>query len=585
MNAARSAVVTLTALVIVLFGSRSVQVQQLPQVERDKAEGYSPLGFEDLRAHEQAFPGNPNSLEVFRASAGKYWIFRGVAYRGGEPRGNAWASLGPLSTTEGGASGTGSFSGRVSALAISPTCTINGPCRLWVGAAGGGVWRTDEGMRTDDLGWRWIGHGLGTNSIGSLALDPNDDSGDTIYVGTGETNSPQNSGAGTGLYRSTDGGDHWTRVGTNILDTAVSPAPIDFTSTRGIGSVAIDPGNPRIIYVGTTTAMLGMTAVRGGQSQVTGYPQPRLGLYKTTDAGATWTLIWTPPLAPVVPPNPNATPGQGDTMIGVRSIKLDPRDPHIVYVSAWNNAIHRVAAKFEGGDTAFKPVFAMPDASRFQDLAMFDLTEYRGHTRIYVYNGTLNGSGQQLFRLDNADVAAAKLVSGSGANLVNSGEWQALTSTDPAEVGSVSFNICGSQCFYDLVVAVPPQPSRHGGDRRRAEQPLAPTPSGRPTAVARSSRCPATRRRSRAAATLTCGPSCSTRAIPTLSSSAATAASCATTARSAISRAAAPASSHCWPPAAPCCPNRRTRSSSSTAACRRCSSTTSRRTLARRCSA
>ena len=453
MNAARIAAVTLAVLV----AGRAVHVQQLPPIEREKKpEGYSPLGFEDLRAHEQAFPGDPASLAVFKAAAGKYWVFRGVAYRGNEARGNVWASLGPLSTSEGGASGTGNFSGRVSALAISPTCALEGPCRLWVGAAGGGVWRTDEGMRTDDLGWRWIGHGLGTNSIGALTLDPNDEAGNTIYVGTGETNSQQNSGAGTGLYRSTDGGDHWTRVATNILDTAVSPSPIDFTSTRGISSVAIEPGNPRIMYVGTTTAMLGMTAVRGGQSQITGYPQPRLGLYKTTDAGATWTLIWTPPLDPVIPPNPHATPGQGDTMIGVRSIKLDPRDPHIVYVSAWNNAIHRFAPKFEGGDAVFKPVFAMPSAGRFQDLAMFDLTEYRGHTRVYVYNGTADGGGQQLYRLDNADVAAAKLVSGSGANVLNSGEWQAMSSTDPSEVGSVSFNICGSQCFYDLVVAVPP---------------------------------------------------------------------------------------------------------------------------------
>src|SRR5678810_1286645 len=103
--------------------------------------------------------------------------------------------------------------------------------------------------------------------------------------------------------------------------------------------------------------MLGMTAVRGGQSQRTGYPQPRLGLYKTSDGGSTWSLIWTPPLDPVVPPNPNATPGQGDTMIGVRSIKLDPRDSRIVYASAWNNAIHRSAPKLEGGDGSFKPVF------------------------------------------------------------------------------------------------------------------------------------------------------------------------------------------------------------------------------------
>ncbi len=441
----------------ILLAVRVVHVEsQAPQDGNEKPDNFSPLAFEDLRAYEQAYPEMPGSLAVVRASATKYWIFRGIAYRGAQAHGSAWTSLGPLSTSAGGASGTGNFSGRISALAISPICAVNGPCRLWAGTAGGGVWRSEDAMRTDDLNWRWIGQGLGTNSIGSLALDPNDPNGDTIYVGTGETNSPQNSGAGTGLYRSTDGGDHWTRVSTNILDTTVASTPIDFTSTRGIGSIAIEPGNPRTIYVGTTTAMLGMTAVRGGQSQTTGYPQPRVALYKTADAGATWTLAWTPPLDPVIPANPHAIVGQGDTMIGVRSIKLDPRDPRIVYATAWNNAIHRSAPSLENGDASFKPVFAIQGFGRFQDLAMFDLTVTRGHTRMYAYNGTLSTAAQGLFRLDNADVPASKLVTGGGVDLSNTGAWVGLTSGDTSQTGSLSRSLCSSQCFYDLVVAVPP---------------------------------------------------------------------------------------------------------------------------------
>lgn len=448
----------LVVALLVVASAAHVFVQQPSTVPRDeKPENYSPLGFEDLRAYEHAFPGLPGSVEVARASAARYWVFRGVAYRGMQPNGAAWISLGPSSATEGGASGSGNFSGRVAALAISPTCTLNGPCRLWVGAAGGGVWRTDDAMHPDDPKWRWIGEGLGTNNIGSLLVDPNDESGNTIYVGTGETNSPQNSGAGTGLYRSTDGGDRWTRVSTNITDTAVSPTAIDFTSTRGIGSIAIEPGNPQVIYVATTTAMFGMTAVRGGQSQVTGYPQPRVGLYKTENGGGSWSLIWVPPLEPAIPVNPNRTPGQGDTMIGVRWVKLDPRDPKIVYATAWNNAIHRSAPSLENGDASFKPVFAIVERAGFQDLAMFDLTERHGHTRIYVYNGTASTASQGLYRLDNADVPAAELVSGAGINVANTSAWIALSSNDPGQEGSTSRAICSSQCFYDLVVAVPPQ--------------------------------------------------------------------------------------------------------------------------------
>ena len=445
----------LVVVLLVVAAATDVFVQQPAPGEAMKPDKFSPLGFDDLRAYEQAFPGLPGSVEVARASAARYWVFRGVAYRGAQPGGGAWISLGPSSTAEGGASGTGNFSGRVSALAISPTCALHGPCRLWVGTAGGGVWRSDDAMHPEDVGWRWIGEGLGTNNIGSLLLDPNDDTGNTIYVGTGETNSPQNSGAGTGLYRSTDGGDRWTRVATNIVDPVVSPSAIDFTSTRGIGSIAIEPGNPRVIYVATTTAMLGMTAVRGGQSQVTGYPQPRVGLYKTENGGDTWSLIWVPPLAPASPPNPDRTVGQGDTMIGVRWVKLDPRNSKIVYATAWNNAIHRSAPSLENGDAAFKPIFAIVGRGGFQDLAMFDLTESRGHTRIYVYNGTAATETQWLYRLDNADVAATNLVTGSGASVANTGAWIALTSNEDTEAASLSRAICGSQCFYDLVVAVP----------------------------------------------------------------------------------------------------------------------------------
>jgi hypothetical protein len=449
------ALLSITGLTLAQSGRAVPRGTPSVRAELPAAEHYSPLGFYDLLAYQQAYPGTVGSALVRQADAAKYWVYQGVARQGiGSETRAAWISLGPETTLDE-PSGGETVSGRVSALAISPQCTRRGACRLWVGTAGGGVWRTDKAMHQTDPEWRWVGHGLGTNSIGSLAIDPGDRSGNTIYVGTGETNQPNNSGAGTGLYRSTDGGDRWTRIPTMITDPVVGPSPIDFTATRGIATIAIDPARPQTVYVGTASAMLGMTGVRGGQTQTTGYPQPRVGLYKTDDRGGTWTLIWTPPLDPVIPPNPNIGIGVGDTMFGVRLARLDPRDSSIVYATAWNNAIHRSAPSLEGGDASFKPVFAILGGGRFRDLAMFDLTVRSGRTRMYVYNGTEAVAPQALYRLDNADVAASTLVSGSGTALANTSAWQKLSSDDSSSPGLTSRRICGSQCFYDLVVAVP----------------------------------------------------------------------------------------------------------------------------------
>jgi hypothetical protein len=413
---------------------------------------FSPLGFDALQAYIRAFPAAVGTPPAAFAPVSPYWVYKGVAYRGAQVIGNSWTTFGPLTT----AAGTHNISGRVSALAIDPNCTTGGRCRLWVGTAGGGVWRSEDAMNTSDVGWRWISQGLATNNIGSLTVDSNDSSGSTIYVGTGETNTPQNSGAGTGLYKSVDGGDTWTRISTMITDPVVQAAPIDFTLTRGISTVVIVPGQAQTMYVATSTAMLGMTAVRGGQAQVTGYPQPRPGLYKTTDGGATWTLLWVPPLDPVILPNPNAAVGQGDTMIGVRHVVLDPRHSDIVYAAAWNNGIFRSAPSIEGGDASFKMVFAIVARVGFQDLAMFDLTISKGHTRMYAYNGTLVTTTQGFYRLDNADVPASQLVSGDGANATNASAWVSLSSTNNNSPGILSSAICTQQCFYDLVVKVPP---------------------------------------------------------------------------------------------------------------------------------
>jgi hypothetical protein len=293
------------------------------------------------------------------------------------------------------------------------------------------------------------------NTVGALALDPNDASDNTLLVGTGEGDFSYTSGASSGLYRTTDGGETWKRLHTIIVDPVISPNPIDFTATRGVGRIAVKPGDPNVIYIGTTYAMQGMTAVRGGQDVLTGHPQARVALYRSNDGGNTWTLAWIPPVKSAFVSGSDVAPGTSEVMEGVKDIQFDPLDSGTVYVTAFNNAIHRSSPKLDG-DANFRPVFALINYDpQTTALAEFTLTVKNGHTRIYAGNGVFDTTQQGLFRLDNANVPAATLVNPGVLPLTNSAAWQALTSSDPSQPGATSLAYCGGQCGYDQVLTVP----------------------------------------------------------------------------------------------------------------------------------
>ena len=138
--------------------------------------------------------------------------------------------------------------GRTTSLTLAPTC-LPGDCRLWITPAGGGIWRTNDAT-VDDPTWKYLGGPLAINSAGAVSLDPNDRSGNTLYVGTGEANTC-GSGcvAGAGLYRSTDGGDTWS-----------GPLGRKPLGGKGIGQIIVRPGDRDTIYAATTTALRGMSS-------------------------------------------------------------------------------------------------------------------------------------------------------------------------------------------------------------------------------------------------------------------------------------------------------------------------------------
>ncbi|HEY2636761.1 MAG TPA: hypothetical protein VGI54_05175, partial [Solirubrobacteraceae bacterium] len=122
-------------------------------------------------------------------------------------------------------------SGRVTALAVDPACAP-GNCRMWVAAAGGGIWRTNDALATHPA-WTPPPGDLPTNAFGSLYYDA---AHDTLYAGSGEPNGSSDSEAGLGLFKSTNGGASWSLV----------PGSAAVATNRSIGAIVTDPANANV---------------------------------------------------------------------------------------------------------------------------------------------------------------------------------------------------------------------------------------------------------------------------------------------------------------------------------------------------
>jgi photosystem II stability/assembly factor-like uncharacterized protein len=144
-------------------------------------------------------------------------------------------------------------SGRIADFAVDP----NNRNRYFVAVASGGVWKTVNSGTT----WTPVFDSEGSYSIGVVVLDPKNPS--VVWVGTGENNSQRSVGYGDGVYRSDDGGRTWKNVG--------------LKKSEHIGRIVIDPRNTDVVYV----AAQGPLWAPGGDR----------GVYKTIDSGKTWKNI------------------------------------------------------------------------------------------------------------------------------------------------------------------------------------------------------------------------------------------------------------------------------------------------------
>lgn len=161
-----------------------------------------------------------------------------------------WRSVGPTNT-----------GGRLTSIVCHP----DDPDRIWVGAAGGGVWTSTDAGRS----WRALWHSQPSLNVGSLAIDPQNP--DILYCGTGEANLSADSYAGVGLFRSVDGGENWLHL---------APAQAARIPTR-IGVIAVDPSDSNHIR-------LGGIGFRTPGRPLSGTLDIPGGMYVSRDGGTTW---------------------------------------------------------------------------------------------------------------------------------------------------------------------------------------------------------------------------------------------------------------------------------------------------------
>ena len=173
--------------------------------------------------------------------------------------------------------------GRVTAVAGVPSQ----PNVFYIGAVGGGVWRTDD----YGLSWRPVTDGyFETGSIGAIRVadsDPN-----TIYVGTGSDGIRSNVIQGRGVYKSTDGATTWRFLGLKEVGQ--------------IGAVVIHPRDPNTVYV----------AAQGNAFK----PTRDRGVYRTRDGGRTWQKVL------FVSDSTGAT-----------DLQMAPDNPNEMYAAMWRN--------------------------------------------------------------------------------------------------------------------------------------------------------------------------------------------------------------------------------------------------------
>jgi photosystem II stability/assembly factor-like uncharacterized protein len=188
--------------------------------------------------------------------------------------------------------GPGTMSGRITSIDGS---ILDEGKTLYIGTAGGGVWKsTNAGASYKSMFDKYC------QSVGAVAINQKTPS--IVYVGTGESNMRNTVSIGNGMYKTTDGGDNWKKIG---LD-----------STEHISRIVIHPENTDVIYAAVPGALWSDSKHRG--------------IYKSTNGGETWEKIF-----------------YINEKTGCAELLMDPTNPNVLFASMWE--FRRMPYSFNSG--------------------------------------------------------------------------------------------------------------------------------------------------------------------------------------------------------------------------------------------
>jgi hypothetical protein len=255
--------------------------------------------------------------------------------------GTVWKPIGPSPIDQGAITANG----QVTSIAVNP----NNSNIIYIGTAWGGVWRTRDGGAIQPT-WTPIfdrAPALGIGEPGAIAIDPANT--DILYVGTSNRDGSQFSGDATqpsaGLFKSTDGGASWIRLGSGYPSSAPSNANIFFNQI--INVVIVDPANSQTIYLASNQGLFVSTDgglnwtqgtgpfgdVRSLVLDQTSPPAARIlyagvtgvGVVQSTDGGLNWTSLLSGTTAVVANElNSAGTPGGPARSVGKFVVALAP---------------------------------------------------------------------------------------------------------------------------------------------------------------------------------------------------------------------------------------------------------------------